>query len=291
MKNILFILALCFLGFAPPVSEYTFYQALSSSLVTAEIEVNTNSTHYHEPFKIKLKNISGRNLKIKLENGMKLEPGESEYQNFMIVQEQLISLAPNQREETKVRAMCLEAHDRAPSGGSDYHFSGRVNDKLKGLGRIIQANELYSYMGQDAVWAVADGKSAREISGYHYDEGLSLIRYVANLNGEELPPKPAADDYQRNYRAAVTKATVGGAFTFNASFPMAVEIALFNEDNTVVRELFNNEETPPGEHVVEYSFDHSVYTEDFYTVRMIADGELFLENRFSFNPEDWRNGN
>ncbi len=286
MKNLLFLCALCILGHAPPVSEYTLYQALSSSLITADVEVNENSSHYHKPFKIKLKNISGRGLKIKLENGTKLEPEDSKFQNFIIVQEQLLSIAPNQTESKEVRAMCLESHDRAPLKSSNYHFSGKGNDKLKGLTQLIEQNGLYSYMGQNAVWAVADGKSARDISGYHYQDGLRLIKYVANLNGEELPPAPAADDYERNFQATVTKATVGGAFAFSASFPMAVEIALFNEDNTVVRELFNNKETPPGEHKVEYSFDHSVYTDDFYTVRMIADGETFLENRFSFNPED-----
>ena len=144
-------------------------------------------------------------------------------------------------------------------------------------------------MGQDAVWAVADNESASKISGYNYNQGLPLIEYVAKLNGEEVPPPPAEDDYERNFRSTRSKVTVGGAFTFKASFPMAVEIGHFNEDGTVVRELFNNPNTPPGEHKVEYSFDHSVYTDEYYTVKMIADGEVFLKNRFSFDPEKWRN--
>jgi len=288
MKRLLPLLALCALSFSPPVEDYSLYEALANSLVEANIEVNKNSTHYHKPFEIGLKNRSKRPLNIRIDNGTKLEPNNQDFQNFTTVKEEILALSPAGSKKRAIRAMCMEAHDRAPSASSAYHFNGKTKEKMLGLTKLIEEKELYSYMAQDAVWALADGESARSISGYHYTDGFPLVEYVAKVNGEEVPPPPSEDDYSRNFRSSNSKVTVGGAFTFKAGFPMDVEFGLFNEEGTVVRELFNNQNTPPGEHRVEYSFDHSVYTDDFYSVKMIADGEIFLQNRFSFNPEDWR---
>lgn len=287
MKKLLPLFALCALSFSPPVQEYDLYEALSSSLISADIEVNKNSTHYHRPFALRLNNLSKRNLQIRIPNGTKLEPADAAFQNFTIVKEEMMALAPSGKAKQELRAMCMEAHDKAPRDASTYHFAGKVDQKMLGLTKLIEEKELYSYMAQDAVWAVADGESAKAISGYYYQDGLPLVEYVAKLNGEEVPPPPAEDDYERNFRSVRSKVTVGGAFTFKASFPMAVEIGLFNEDGTMIRELFNDPETPPGEHRVEYAFDHSVYTDRYYTVKMIADGDVFLKNRFSFDPNDW----
>lgn len=288
MKKYLPLLALSALSFSPPVNDYTLYQALANSLLVAELTVNDNSTHYHSPFNLKLKNLSNRNLQIKVENGTKLVPGDAQFQNFTTVKEAMIALAPSGHKKQSLRAMCMEASDRAPSEGTNYRFEGKVDEKMRGLTQLIESKGLYSYMAQDAVWALANGESAKSISGYHYNDGLPLIEYIAKLNGEEIPPAPAEGDYERNMRSTNRKVSVGGTFTFSSSYAMAVEIGLFNLSNTVVRELYNNKHTPPGEHKVSYAFDNTVYTDSAYSVKMIVDGEVFLERDFSFKPTDWR---
>ena len=275
------------LGSTPVTEEYGLYEALANSLVDVEIQVNDESSHYHQPFVLKLRNTSSRSLNIILENGIKMIPEDESYQDFTTVKELLVNIPSKSTVNVPVQAMCMEAHDRAPAGDSKYVFSGKVDENMLGLTNLIEATELFSYMGQDAVWAVAEGKSARSICGYNYADGMPLIQYVAQLNGESVPEPPAENDYARNFQSQEIQYSIRGAFRFNSGWVANVQIGLFNEQNTVVRELYNNPETPKGNLVVEYEFDHSVYTDDFYTVRMMVDGEIFLENRFSFNPEDW----
>ena len=72
---------------------------------------------------------------------------------------------------------------------------------------------------------------------------------------------------------------VGGEFEYKINSPRSVVIAMFDNDNIVVRELFNNPEVKPGVHTFEYAFDATVYTDEFYYIRMIMNGDIALEGK------------
>jgi hypothetical protein len=61
-----------------------------------------------------------------------------------------------------------------------------------------------------------------------------------------------------------------------------VTIGMFNDQNIVVKELYNNPETPPGEHKLAYEFDTMVFPEDTYYVRLIIDGQIKIN--FKMKP-------
>jgi hypothetical protein len=57
---------------------------------------------------------------------------------------------------------------------------------------------------------------------------------------------------------------------------------MFNEQNIVVKELYNNAETAAGEHKLAYEFDTMIFPEDTYYIRLIIDGQIKIN--FKMKP-------
>ena len=49
---------------------------------------------------------------------------------------------------------------------------------------------------------------------------------------------------------------------------------MFDEEDRIVRELFNDPNVSAGEHTMEFKFDAEVYTNKTYFIRMIVDDEI-----------------
>ena len=91
----------------------------------------------------------------------------------------------------------------------------------------------------------------------------------------------------RNYYATNYKTSMHGSFNYDFFDTSFVTIGMFNIDNIIVRELYRNPKEPPGKHKLEYKFDATEYTDNFYYPRLIADGEIILngkiDNRNNFD--------
>ena len=72
---------------------------------------------------------------------------------------------------------------------------------------------------------------------------------------------------------------MGGEFKYKLSQQRSISIAMFDKNNIVVRELYNNPAVPTGVHTFNYEFDASCFTDDFYYIRMIEDHRIVLEGK------------
>lgn len=52
---------------------------------------------------------------------------------------------------------------------------------------------------------------------------------------------------------------------------------MFDENNIVVRELYKNDSCSQGRHEMEFKFDATEYTDEFYYVRLLENGEIMVE--------------
>jgi hypothetical protein len=100
-----------------------------------------------------------------------------------------------------------------------------------------------------------------------------------------MPPPPSKTDYARNYHASeiTMKIKVGGSYSFNFSRTKSVQIAMFNNQNVLVRELYKNNQELPGRKTINYAFDASIYKDPIYYMRLFVDGEKRLETKMDLN--------
>jgi len=239
----------------------------------------SGSSHYLTPLQIDLVNNSSESKTIKIPAGQLIHPQESQYQSFVITNDELIVLEPGESKNFRLSAMCIERYDKAPSKNIEYMPGNMADSNLMLMVNYIKKHQCYNYEAQTAVWAMVGDYQLGDIVGFDTTLTRNLVELVALAKGLEVPEMPAPDDYARNYYApeSVYKATMKGRFEFDLYDEKEIIIAMCDKDNIVVRELYKNLQCKPGKHKQEYKFDATQYRDEFYFIRLIEEGEVVLE--------------
>jgi len=262
-----------------PHSSVLFDDALAKKQITASAQANQNTTHYQQPVLVKLKNITAEAITVELPVGRYFQSSDTTDQNFVSTEPLMVSLSPGQTLEMPVSAMCVNHSKASPQSGQAYAIKKPANSKLLSTAKYIHQNKLYSsYLGQTVMWCVSDDEPLESVIGYEDEDVHGAVQFLATLLNKAVPKPPAPDDYLRNPRAKPKK-EIGGDFEFRFSSPKAVHIAMFDENNIAVRELYNNPAEPAGEHKVDFVFDGSVYNNGTYYVRFLCDNRILMEHQ------------
>lgn len=287
-KSIVFQLALSLLA----LSGYSQVKSLSNpdqlKMIDFTIRGNSESTHYHQPLILRVKNKSVQEVQLKIDNGLMLIAGEESYQNFVVTDEEILALAPGKTVEKEIIAMCTESSDAAPGEDILYAVGQFADSNLLALTRKIEKEAIWGYEAQTAIWVLCGNRGLEDIVGYDTTLTRQLTEFVADATGQEMPPPPDENDYLRNYYAPVSSytLTMTGNFSYNLFEERSIIIALVNKDNVVVRELFNNPKEKPGDYKRTYTFDATAYTDEYYFVKMIDNGEVVINMKIDTPKRD-----
>jgi len=267
--------------FAGPVD---LEQALRQKQVQASVLANSASTHYQNPVLLSLQNTGNSSLELRIPAGTIFLPEDSSYQGYMSNRDLIVKLGSGERKTLPVSAMCIHAGRRAPSGEVPYRYQGKADGRLLRVAELIQELQLQeTVQGQQAVWTVSDNEPLESVTSFNENSRALLVQRLAAITGRPVPPPPAPDDYERNLQMRPRQSRIGGFYEFTLARSQAIHIAMFSEDNVVLRELYNNPAESPGPHRIEFEFDASVYTGDLYYFRLMADGKIKLETEMSSN--------
>ena len=116
-------------------------KALAERKVSVEILVNENGTHYSTPFLLKVNNLSRANLSVQLDNGTLLIADQEEFQNFIVTEQRILALSPNNSKSLEINAMCIEQSDSAPNENSTYKLGEKANETLCALSKFVESNK------------------------------------------------------------------------------------------------------------------------------------------------------
>jgi hypothetical protein len=276
-------LFLLLLSFRSPesTSSLNLLTAIQQKSVIADIHGNAKSTHYYEPVKMDISNNTGKELTIQIANGDLFVPADSDEQNLVVTEENIFTLLPNEKKQITVKAMCTEPNDAAGSETSTYTLHPNSNKQLKDVAAFIQSKKYFTACGQNAIWNIVEDAPIRDIYGADSIEEKNLRSFVSQLSGRPMPKLEEINNYENNYHAEPPKEKVGGSFEFDMAKARDVQIAMFNKNGVLVRELYNQKQVAPGPHKFNFEFDSSVYTEDEYYFKLIADNEIRITQKWN----------
>lgn len=259
-------------------------QALRQKQVQVSVLANSNSAHYQNPVSLSLRNNGSSSLEVRIPAGTVFLPEDSSYQGYISNRDLIVKLGSGERKTLPVSAMCIHAGRKAPLSEIPYHYQGKADGSLLRVAELIQELQLQeTVQGQQAVWTVSDNEPLESVTSFSESSRALLVQRLAAITGRPVPPPPAPDDYERNLQLRPRQSRVGGFYEFTLARTQAIHIAMFSEDNVVLRELYNNPAESPGPHRIEFEFDASVYTGNLYYFRLLADGEIKLETEMSSN--------
>ena len=280
--NLMFSWILLLQIFTKPeaAQQIDFASAVKQGLIAAEARYAHNSVHYDKCISITFHNVSKSTLAVSLDNGSLLEPIDASYQNMVITQPQVVALVPGEKKRVDFYAMCTEPSDKGGNEQVTYSLSQKNDVKLKELTDKISEWKAWTSDGQSAIWAYTDKNYGLE-NIYSSDtiRSKNLREYLSKLTSKPLPDPSLMTSYRYNYyyEPSIIKERIKGSFDFNYNRPVNVSVGMFNERNTLVRELYNEKNIASGFHKLDFEFDSQEYTEDLYNFYLIVDGKINLK--------------
>ena len=275
--KILLFFSVCLLVKFSVANAITLDEALLQKKISCTIKGNKNSTHYYESIALEVNNLSAEDISIDIKFGDMFIPINTIYQNIVVTENKLIVLKGKTNQRVSIKGMCTESSNSSGNESTVYTFKKGKDEKLSKLAGFIAENKYQNSTGQLAVWTLLNNENINNIISSDSSEEGKFKKFLANLTGKTYSIK--VKDYKTNYYAP-PKEKVGGMFEYTFAYPRDVQIAMFNDKNILVRELFNQKNISPGTHKTEFAYDASIYTDDIYYFKLIANNKVFIEQKW-----------
>lgn len=282
MKSLKFIFILLLINFAAKSSfsqvDLSITEAIEDKKVKTELKVLENGTHYTIQFTMEIENLTYKDINVIIEPGIVYRAEEEDYQNFINTKEEVIALKSGQSKKIEIHAMCINKSKSAPNITQKYYIDKKAEGNLLELCQMINENNWYDKSeSQDAIWCLTDDYDIENIIGPDENIISSLHKYISDFTDVPVPEPDELDSYTTNYYHSEFSRKVSGYFEYTISNPTEISIAMFNENNIIVRQLYYNENEQPGEHKFDYAFDATYYTDDLYYFKLLENGKVTLQ--------------
>lgn len=252
-------------------------QTLEEGMVTAEIH-----------------NTSMGKLTLKIPVGTKLIASEDDRQNLILVQEEVLVLAPNTKKSIPLKGMCIQAGNRSPGSDIAYAFGDVLPGDLLECAKIIQDKKIVNSCGQEAIWAFSDNHEVGWINAEN-DNELALRKFVADKKGVENPwfttshaggnnqlsrnynPMQPSEDYYN-----MSGAEIKGDFQWKQGAKKKLTFAVYDADGKMLRKFFENKDFNKGEFTFKFFYKTSKNLRGTYYAKMTSGNEIIQESSFTF---------
>jgi len=271
---VLFIAITILSGSKPVNNTYDLKTAIDKKLVTCKFNGNLESPHYYQPLVIDITNLTNKEITIRILNGQKFITDTTDTQDVIITQEELIALSPKKKVVKPLFSMCIQEYKSASYEGTTFKLGEIASGNLKKLTQEIEKTKSFNTIGQYSVWAITDDFPLDEIDGFNEKEGVHYQNYMAKLLNVPVP-SVQPEKYKTYYETTKTLTrSVVGKFKYDIHNQSNITIGLFNEQDIIVRELYNNPKQETGEHLFNYAFDLTSYQDPRYYIRLIINGTI-----------------
>ena len=257
---------------------YSLEEAINLNLAKVQITPNEKSTHYHSPLTINIENKSSSTFSIQIANGDVLKPQNDNYQRVIVTERLLVKLAPFETESKIIKGMCIDENKISPSQDINYVFSSKkIVEEAKKLAEFIEKQEYFEANAQFLMWDILKYQEEYKSLESFKIEDESIVALTKNSANELIPINFTKYDVEIPQKYV----EFSGSFSLSLFTPKNIHIAMFNQRNTLVKELYKNSKTPVGETNLTYAFNSEEFNEDLYTIKLVMEGQIIMEREIN----------
>ncbi len=265
------------------VAVYKLSDAIQKKLVSVKLrgaKPDTSSqyisSHVGACISMEIYSISADALQLSLDYGYRLEPDDSIVQTMMVTQTLIVHLAPKQKKNYRIYAMCTQAHNGAPSDAQNFALGKRFSGNLLSLAELINRKKYQSNAAQNAVWCLTDNYELSGIVDADTTQTYALRRFIAQVKGLPLESIYQGNSYDASASQPVMtiRTTYTGSLSYNIVGTAKVMIALYDEDNHMKIVYVNNEMQREGQYTYNYRVTSDEMNNKKHYLRMFRNGKL-----------------
>lgn len=248
----------------------------------SEVPENQKMDGFAPKMQMTVKNLTGRDLDLELDEGYMLEPAEKQYQAMLLTQVVATRLKPNEKQKRFIFAMCTQLSNSSPNTQTHYAVGKKAPDALLRLAKYIVANKLQSSAAQEAVWSLSDNSPILSISNPNEVVTESLQKFVADIKGVNLT-QLKKDNEGKTYSDIIS--TFNGKkedrnLTFKLDSTATVSAGYYSTSGELLKPIVDEVVLLDGKRSIRYNPFPISLTNQRYSVRLVKDGEIFREYYF-----------
>lgn len=233
------------------------------------IKGNDESTHYLDPLVVNVKNNTKKIIEMKVPAGLHFVSNEENIQDIISTQAQFVRIAPNSNKHFTISGVCIQSSNGSPGSENDFFLTANAEPKLYELAQFLDKKNIKNSQAQQAAWAISDNRDISNIIGLESENEQALVDKTASILGL---PSVAAEDIKTWKKARVNPiytSSLKGYFKFEFPRKTKVQIALFNQDNVLIKEVYN-QDVDAGFHKIDYQLETTEYEGQKITSQLIA---------------------
>ena len=233
------------------------------------ISGNSKSTHYLEPLVVNVQNKTKKVIEMKVPAGLHFVSNEENIQDIISTQQQLVRIAPNSYKNITISGVCIQATNSSPGSSNSFTLTANAEPKLYELALFLDKKNITNSQAQQAAWAISDNRDIANIIGLDSENEQELIDKTASIL--DLPSVPAEKitAWKKERLNPVYTSSLKGYFKFEFPRKTQVQIALFNQDNVLIKEVYN-QQVEAGFHKIDYQLETTEYEGQKIISQMIA---------------------
>lgn len=229
---------------------------------------------------LKLKNISGKPLRISIAPGTLFDSSVNSEQDILVTRESEAILAANQTSTAKAYGFCCQLHNALPNKGNTYSAVACTNPRLKDMAEFLGKNKYDVQAQQSAVWAVSDNLSAGGIYG-DGKELDSLRNYAALLAVQDKPFYQVDYGYSPNTQFVYAPKTLEGNMDFFLEKNGKATLVVYDPNGEPFQVFYTDKRMTTGNYSQHFRYTATNMMPGEYRVRMLLDNALVCERKIT----------
>lgn len=177
-----------------PIQEYSLADAMAKKLIT--FIPKATGTYGASSVLLDIVSLTKDPIKVKVPAGTVFDAPEEGDQDFILMEELMVSLKPSLPHKQKVNGFCMNKSGSVPSLNTTFALKTESRKNLVALKTYMTGKKVGPSTMQDAVWVLTNNSSIANIDGQPAKVVGDLRDYLAKLTGQENPWHTAVQQTQ-----------------------------------------------------------------------------------------------
>ncbi len=185
MKRYFLFLFLCF-SFSQIASGYDLVDAVVDKKLTAVF--TSTGEHRGKCVNLVVESKVKSTLILEVNAGTYLINTDSNAQDYLITDFQILIIPPGGKQEILLNALCSTRFKNCPKKNGLFEIGYARSDASFNLCKLLQKTQQFEYTGQVAMWSLIEKTDPNEIDGSDSAATMKLRNFVGNALGMKVEP-------------------------------------------------------------------------------------------------------
>jgi hypothetical protein len=252
-----------------PLETLSILDAAKQKLVS--VKVRGKGGYNGQCLNLEIKNMTSKQLTIKVLAGTIFDNTEEWQQDLMVVEEQVIALRPQNTDLKSLQTVCIQPSNGSPAKGVSFLLWKLAEGHLLKLAQLMSEKKYFNSTAQSAIWAVINGNGLENI----YGEDSLMVKELCAIVSEATGQPCTSNNYKIRPHQITSISTSLDVLV--PDYVKNANLTLYRRNGQVFRQHSTGLALPPGFYRFKMGVNHTLSDTSTFYLRLEENGRIISE--------------